>query len=191
MLKGWCKISSAKQAVKTLIERRQMEALKKQIGTKLTVIAQNLGRTVASAGQRQVDPRYWEEQDGWYTEDFNEIKTADDDWVEYETGWYFDALRFGVNLSVLVLTTRDESTNDYRVIEIKATYNGYVVFAEIEGKIKAYAPFKAWEDPVENIFVSADRADKRRKEREKIERVKESKSKLDQVWKMVRLLWGG
>jgi len=183
---------NAKQIVKALIERRQMEAIKKQIGTKLTVTAQNFGQPIVSAGYRQTNPNYWEEKDGFYVEEFNEIHTVEDneDWLEYDMGWYFDGLRFGVNLSILVLTAPEDNERK-RVVEIKATYNGYVVFAEIEGKIKAYAPFKLWEEPLNDIYIGATKADNRRKEREKIQKSKEAKGKLEKVWKMVRMLWGG
>jgi hypothetical protein len=183
----------AEQVVKELIRRRQMEAIKNQIGNKLTVIAQNFGQPVVSSGFRQTNPKYWEQEDGFYVENFQEIQTVEetDDWVEYEMGWYFNGLRFGVNLEVLVLLSEESEHGVHKIVEIKASYNGYVVFAEIEGKIKAYAPFKAWEERLNDIHDAASRADKRRKHREKIQQTEESKTKLNKVWKMVRMLWGG
>lgn len=182
----------AEQVVKELIRRRQMEAVKNQISTKLITVAQNFGKTVVSSGFRQTNPKYWDQEDGFYVESFDQIQTVDEDdeWVEYETGWHFNGLRFGVNLEILVLLS-EESEMSRRPVEVKATYRGYVVFTEIEGKVKAYAPFKEWEDRLNDLYDAASKADKRRKDREKEVKTEENKTKLDRVWKMVRMLWGG
>lgn len=134
--------------IKKLIEDRQMMATKKQLSSKLTIIASNLGSGIygdtgfgAGLGGSSLDTEAWmlpEEKD-------EEILDAEDQ--EYsDMGYLFDSLNMGHNFEIRLLTHERE---------IRATYNGYVVYLEEEGKLKAYVPNAIWENLVDKLYLQA------------------------------------
>ncbi len=175
-----------KHIVRALIEKRQIEAIKKQIGTKMTVIAQNFGKPIVASGINHSPTDQIREENGFFIEDFAGIRTAEEseEWNEYEMGWYFDGLRFGINMSILILVMED------RVVEIKGTYNSYVVFSEVENKVRSYAPFPKWEKALEDLYEGASKADRRKKERLKQEELENKKNQMSKVWQMLKTMWG-
>lgn len=174
-----------KEKINSLIEQRIMEATKKQITQKLLCVSKYLGRKI-TAQSMFADPL----RDHWQTDedliyDPNHISTNDpDDWTITDRGFYFDGLKCGINLCVTVLLYDD------KVSELKATYNGYLVYAEIEGEVKAYAPFPAWENALDMFHEAAVQVEKKRMMEHKEIRQEDNRQKMQSFWQKFRMLWG-
>lgn len=164
-----------------LVEQRIIEATKKNIANKLWLVAKNLGKPIISQGI--FSNPITTPEDIIY--DSGEIATVseEDDWNIYNRGYYFDGLRYGVNFCITADAYEDKMTN------IKATFNGYLVFAEVEGEIRAYAPFPAWESPLTMFYVGALKYDTKLQRKESYRQYKERKSRFATFWENFRQLW--
>lgn len=172
-----------KENIKSLVEKRIIEATKKQITAKLFCIAKNLGKPIISQGLFS-NPlvNVWEtENDMIY--DPNKVMDADN-WDTHQLGYSFDGLKCGINLCVTALCEHD------KLSEIKATFNGILVFAEMDGEIKAYAPFPAWEQPLMMFYDAATTSEKKKVEEQKEEIRISNQNKLSKYWEKFRKLWG-
>lgn len=171
-----------KEKIKALIEQRVIEATKKQMTQKLLLISKMLGRPIVSqtsvVGTKLENP--WEED---LIYDPMRVHDADD-WDTTDIGYYFDGLSCGINLCVTALIY------DGKVYELKTTYNGYLVFVEKDGELKAYAPFPAWEDAVNMFYEAAVQREKARELKMKVEREAENKKRRATFWQTIRSLWG-
>lgn len=165
-----------------------MQAAHKMVSQKLISIAKNLGhRVIASSVFRNKLPDAWQyDNDVFYegTEPKIEKIEEDDDWIEYNLGFFYDGLKCGINLCVTILAY------DKKVVEIKATYNGYVVYAEVEGEVKAYAPFPAWEDAMNMFYEAATAREKVNLKKEKEEEREKNKKLFSHFWQAFRMAWG-
>lgn len=137
------------EEIKRLIEARQIEATKKQITLKLMCIVRNLGQGIygdvgfgAGLGGSSLDTEAWMTPE----ERGEEMPTAEDGGEYSDMGYLFDALNIGHNFEVRWLV-HDR--------ELLAKYNGYTVYQEEEGKLKAYVPNKVWEDLMDRLYVRA------------------------------------
>jgi hypothetical protein len=177
--------AATKDKIARLIEQRVFQATKKQVSLKLTNVARVLGKPIIS---QSVFNNYL--SDAWnmpgedMVYDDNHVYEADEDSSDTHRGWYFDGLKFGINLCVTALVYHD------RVVELKATYNGYVVFAEIEGNLKSYAPFPAWEDAVNMFYEGSVTVDRRRQQEESLRKKEEFSKRWGEFWKSFKMLWG-
>lgn len=168
------------EKIKLLIEQRVIQATKNQTTVKLYNIAKYLGKPIISQSifndAPQEDPIFY---------DGNKIDVRDpDDWNTIEYGMYFDGLKYGVNLCITALIY------DGKLDELKATYNGYLVYAESEGELKAYAPFPSWERPVDMFYEAAIQAEKEKAKQEQIQRRETNRKKMSDFWKKFKSLWG-
>jgi len=173
-----------KEKVQALIEQRVVEATKKQVTQKLLMIAKYLGKPIISQstfGDKYFDPYYREEE--MIYDDKLSVQDPDE-WTTVERGYHFDGLKVGINL---VITSQ---TYDEKVSELKATYNGYLVFAEVEGELKAYAPFPVWEDAVNMFHEAAIQVEKKRLVEQRVVRIDDNRQKMEGFWNKFRMLWG-
>lgn len=175
------------EKIERLIEDRINEATRKQINVKCNCIARSLGKPIAARSMfTNYLPDVWAlptEDDMIY--DPSRIREAEE-WENSgeDLGWAFDGLRFGINLCIHAMTY------EKRVVELKTTFNGYLVYAEIEGQIKAYAPFPAWENHVNMFYEGALAQEKTRLDKEKQLKLAEKKRRFANFWESFRLLWG-
>jgi hypothetical protein len=174
-----------KDRIKSLVEQRVIEAARKQMNLKLSSIAKQLGKPIISQSVfSNYLPDVWALPDEDIIYDPSVVQTADEDWNENQIGYSFDGLKFGVNLCINILIYED------KVVEIKTTFNGYLVYAEIEGDIEAYAPFPAWEDYVEMFYQGATEKEKDRIIKEYEDKKEEKNKRFKKFWESFRGLWG-
>ena len=177
--------NQAEEKIKALIEQRVIEATKKQMTQKLLLIAKYLGRPIIAQsvlGTKLEDP--WRLEEDIIYDPTNLPIQDPDEWSTTERGFHFDGLSCGINLCVTALMY------DRKVEELKATFNGYMVFAEAEGALKAYAPFPAWENAVNMFYEAAVQKEKKRLLQEKEQRQEENRKKAAGFWQKFRMLWG-
>jgi hypothetical protein len=179
--------------IKRLVENRKIEAIGKNIPEKMVCIAKNLGKPVISNGLfgNKVNDVF-SQMNGEWIYDVSKIYDADETSDGHEVGYYFDGLRFGVNLCITIKSDNpmySEGYSENKVYEIKASYNGFVVFAQIEGDIKAYAPFPAWEDQLNMFNDSAELVERRNKKEQNEENKRNIKEKYKDLWNKLKDLW--
>lgn len=173
-----------REKIKELIEQRIIEATKKQVSSKLNNIARSLGNPIiASTAFNNYLPDAWALPDEDVIYDPTVIHDAEE-WEEENRGFHFDGLKFGVNLVITSLMYGKQ------VVELKATYNGYLVYAEIEGDLRAYAPFAVWEENMEMFYEGAIAKEKSRMQAEKEQAKEDLKKRFSNFWKSFRMLWG-
>lgn len=176
--------------IQSLVEKRVIEATKKQLTQKLVLISKYLGRPIIAQTlfSRDFDDR--QEEDFIYDRNIPMMEFSEDrqyavsDWEDRDTGFHFDGLRCGINLCITTLIY------DNKLDELKATYNGYVVFAEVEGELKAYAPFPAWEDAVEMFYEAAVEIERKKLMEQNAKKKLENQEKMKSFWQKFRMLWG-
>lgn len=177
-----------KEKIRYLIEQRKIEATKKQIVQKMILISRVLGNQIVSTTTSSARmPQLWQlDSNNKMLDDEGDIVKLeeDDTWIDYEMGFCFDGLKCGINLCVLCLAY------DSKVVQIKVTYNGYLVFLESEGEISAYAPFPAWEEAMEMFYEAAVVKEKTKLMEEKALREQERKTKLSEFFRAFKALWG-
>lgn len=174
---------TTKQKIQLLIEQRIVQATKKEITHKCATVARELGRPIiAQTIFQNVLPDPWELADD-LVYDPEKVHEAQD-WTESERGFAFDGLRYGINLCITALTFDD------KLLELKVTYNGYLVYAEIDGRLKAYAPFPTWENALAMFYQGAVQKKSRREESERLERQESQRRKWAQFWTSFKRLWG-
>jgi hypothetical protein len=175
--------------IQSLVEKRVIEATKKQLTQKLVCISKYLGRSIIAQTlfNKDFDDR---EEDFIYDREIPMMRFSEDrtyavsEWEDKETGFHFDGLRCGINLCVTALIY------DNKLEELKATYNGYLVFAEVEGELKAYAPFPAWEDAVEMFYEAAIQKERKTLLEENAKKKQQNQEKMKGFWQKFRMLWG-
>jgi hypothetical protein len=166
----------------SLIERRKLEAARKEVSKKLISIVKHLGKPMIEQGANcRYLPDMWmlEEQQDDYI-----ILEPDEYMNEWNKGYYFDGLKYGINLCIKTLIYED------RVREVKATFNGYLVFSEEGGDVVGYAPFSEWENAM-NMFYEASSI-KEEKESVIIKQnlKEENKKQAKSIMTMLRHFWG-
>lgn len=168
--------------IRALIEKRTFEAAKKEISKKMQIIARYLGRPVIEQISTARDlPNFWELEDN--PDDFR-IVEADENMREVLRGYYFDGLKYGVNLTIHTLTYED------KVKEIKAHYQGYLVFQESEGELQGYAPFTSWENHLNSFYEAALPVEQKQIIHEKEVKKESNKKKMQALMKRLKLIWG-
>lgn len=143
-------------------DKRIIESVEKKITQKLESISKNLGRPIISE----------------YGVDEEDLPIT-----EY-LGHYFDGLKYGINLCITCMIYED------KLVDIKATYNGYLVYHEIEGTLEAYAPFPEWENALEMFYEGTKKTDKQNiiKERENARKI--NMKLAYSFWEKFRHTWG-
>lgn len=148
------------EEIKRLIEARQIEATKKQITLKLLSVVRGLGSPVygeggfgAGLGGSMYDPEAWMTD----AERGQEMPTAEDEDYSH-IGQLYDALSIGHNFEVRYMTYDKE---------LRASYNGFVVYKEEDNKLTAYVPHPVWEDLLDRLYKKSRPAEEARKEMER------------------------
>lgn len=165
------------EEIKSRIEKRVIEAREKSMTPKLILIAKNLGQPMISQNENVTFL-----PDSWTLPDDDELPEHGD-WNLETLGYYFDGLKCGINLTVKTLIYEDQPH------EVKATYNSYLVYLEEEGRLRAYAPFKVWEDAIEMFYEAAIVAEQKKIKREKEEKKKQDKVRTRGILSRLRDLW--
>ena len=177
--------SQLEEKLRAFKEQRIIEATKKRLTQKLITIAKYMGRPVIAQhviSNKLDDP--WQLQDEVMVYDpTTNILNAEDSYTS-DLGYHFDGLKCGINLCVTSMYFAG------KVSELKATFNGYLVFAESEGELKAYAPFPVWENAMDMFYEGAIVQEKKRLSEEKQKRQEDNKRQMGTFWTRFRMLWG-
>jgi hypothetical protein len=96
-------------------------------------------------------------------------------------GWHFDGLSRGMHLEIKC----DESASEFEV-----HYKGYLVYKEIKGELFAYRPIEEWESWLERLYKTAKELQRKAKEKEFEERIKESEKEKSGWLDSIRSRWG-
>ncbi len=171
------------EEIKRLIEERQIMATKKQLSLKMTTIVTNLGSGIygdvsfgAGLGGSTLDTNAW-----MLPEEKNE-EILDAEEVDYsDLGYLFDALGMGHNFEIRLFKNERE---------LQAKYNGYVVYLEEEGKLKAYVPNSTWENLVDTLYRRAKPIEDEMKEKTKEKNQKSFLKQASKFMKDLRESWG-
>lgn len=130
---------------KRIKEQRLIEAAEKNFlgaSGKLGSICRYLGDEIKGVGGTLYDS-YEYDFDSWGEEDPDELPTAGIDDPVYKMGYLFDGLNRGMHLEIKYLAYEKKLTCHYK---------GYEVYREIEGDLKAYAPFSEWETLIDKLY---------------------------------------
>lgn len=191
-------------------EQRTVEANKKgfvgqngKIGTILKMMGQPI--VSHSVGGAYVDTNYLEEpqeESPWpvnSSELMDSIPVMDldgnvrpetEEWAQiknpvsygvYNIGWHFDGLGRGMHLEIKY---------DDAGAELIVLYKGYVVYKEIKGEIVSYVPKDEWEGWIEGLYKKAKEMQRRKKEMEFEDQVKESEKRKTSWWAEMKSRWG-
>ncbi len=169
--------SMIEQRIKSLIENRTHEAIRKELSKKLLTIVRAFGKPIIE----QIVP-YTSLPNFWETE-APEIPEISDDSIQLR-GYYFDGLSRGINLCIKV------TMYDNFISELSCDYNGYRVFTETEGEIRSYAPFTSGEEAVDRLHSYAVPVDEEKTRVKKQEKKEADKKKALTIMQKLRLLWG-
>jgi hypothetical protein len=174
-----------------LIEQRRAEAVRKNLSVKLLEIARTLGEPVrshdgTSQGRTSVIADF-----PWYDnnpledpmwQSFDNLPAFDDGDDASTIGFFYDGMRHGHHLEVRHLA---------ELGELKATWQGRIVFLETGGQIESYVPGeKSWEAVIETLHAAATARIARDKPVEDDKKQQEHLKKARGIFAKLRELWG-
>lgn len=165
------------ERIKSLVEKRTIEATRKELTKKLHVIVKAFGRPVVEQTvQYSMLPDFWEM-------DAPDILEAGEDAV-YLKGYYFDGLRRGINLSIKLMFY------DSRPAELDVHYQGYRKYLEVEGELKSYIPETEWENAVDRLYGYARPVESSKSKLEQENRKESELRKAKGLMERFTALWG-
>ena len=171
------------EEIQRLVQDRENQATKRQISPKLMTVARSLGQSVfgdmgfgSGLGGSPYDPEAWmsDEEKG------EDLPTAGDG-DPSDMGLIYDALNIGHNFEIRYMK-HDK--------QVRAKYDGRIVFLEEEGKIKAYVPNPVWEELLDRIYAKAKPVEETRKIKEKQESKEGFVKQANKFLKELRESWG-
>lgn len=109
------------------------------------------------------------------------IPEADAEEGIMEIGRQFSGLSSGVNLEITYLEGEKE---------LKAVFDGKLVFREVTGELKSYSPNKIWESKVEDFYVIAKKRELKAYEKEVQEYEEEKVVETNRFLQYLRDKWG-
>lgn len=163
---------------KLLIEKRKVEANKKEITKKAYTIIKAYGKPIVSQ-------EFNSTLDYWSFDDISNPKIYDEgDYYTQKLGYYFDALRFKTNMYIKLLFQEDKPS----YLEIQ--YEGDIVYSETEGHITGYAPKDEWEKPFNKIYNYARPLEVNKTLEEEELRKENQKQKNSSILNKFKKMWG-
>ena len=114
------------------------------------------------------------------TSEWSEMKDA----IPYSTqniGWHFDGLSRGMHIEIKYDDERSELTVHHK---------GYLVYKEIRGELVAYVPKEEWENWIEALYKKAKDIQRKVKEEEFENQVKEADKIKEGWWQELKKRWG-
>lgn len=155
--------------IKILIEKRHLDAIKKNLTIKLSSIARYLGDAIISHS----GSAYWEE-------DAEFINEMDEDEDCYEIGHHYNGLKRGHHLEIHLL---EEGHT------VKASYQGQEVYLEKDGKLYCYASNPEWEEIIEQLYKLSSEKETVSKKEEKILYDQETEKEVKSFFSELKRLW--
>lgn len=167
----------------SLIEHRKLEAARKEVSKKLTLVVKYLGKPITEQSSNYNPlPDMWMLDGEEENNDF--ILDSDEYMSDYNKGYYFDGLKYGINLCIKALIYEEKAR------EIKATFNGYLVFTEESNEIAGYAPFPEWENAMNMFYEAALVKEDADLTIIKQDAKEEKRKEVNSIIKMLRYFWG-
>jgi hypothetical protein len=171
------------EEIKRLVEERQIMASKKKISSKLNTVVTSMGSSVygdSGYGAGYSSNAYETESCILPPDTGEDIQIAHDADCS-DIGYLYDALRLGHNFEILYLKYERQ---------LRAKYNGYIVYLEEEGKLKAYVPNPVWEELLDRIYLKAKIVEEDNQKQTKIENEKGFMKHASKFMKELRESWG-
>lgn len=165
------------EQLKSLVDKRTIEAAKKEITKKLHVIVKAFGRPVIEQTMSySMLPDFWEL-------DAPDILESGDDNV-YLKGYYFDGLSRGININIKLLFY------DLRPAHLEVHYNGTRVYMEVEGELKSFYPHKEWEEALARLYGYAQPVEEQKSMLETEQEQEIERLQTQSFIKKFKALWG-
>ena len=176
-----------KEHIERAVEHRRAQAAERNLTRKLNLIVTTLGQEIRRQGggvgvsgfafeqQQTLDPDWSWQLD---SEDDGQLPVSDEG--SSFMGWQFDGLSSGVNLQICY----DKTTEN-----LKASYDGYLVYEEMCNTVVRYLPSPQWEDKLDLLCRIAERKAKL-KEQDHSDDKKKGRSRLQKVRDYLRSNWG-
>jgi hypothetical protein len=168
---------------KRIKEQRVIEAAKKNLmgaSGKLGSICRYLGESIKGVGGSLYDS-YEYEFDSWGEEDPDELPTMEIDTSVYSMGYLFDGLSRGMHLEIKYLSYEKKLT---------CHYEGYEVYQEVEGDLRAYAPRPEWETLIDNLYKITQTTARKKKKQQAAEDKAELKTRAKGFLQKLKDRWG-
>lgn len=96
-------------------------------------------------------------------------------------GLYFEGLSRGMHLEIKY----DELTSELIVL-----YKGYIVYKETKGELLAYNPIEEWEKWIESLYKVSKEKQRKIKEKEFEESIKQNEKEKKIWWEKIKNRWG-
>ncbi len=165
------------ERLKSLVEKRTIEAAKKELTKKIHIVVKAFGRPVVEqAMSYTMLPDFWEL-------DAPDILEGGDDNV-YLKGYYFDGLNRGINITIKLMFY------DMRPTNLEVHYNGHRVYMEVEGELKSYIPHQEWEDALDRLYGYAKPVEAEKTIAEAESERESDKKKSYSIIQKFKALWG-
>lgn len=172
------------EEIKRLKEKREIEATLKKLSSKMQFILQNIGHPIVS---HSTDAATYYDNEAWMTEGErtnnkgNGLDTMNEEDSGYCVGYVYDTLHMGKNVEMKYMVNERE---------LKASFNGYTVYKEIEGVLHGYAPNEAWESVIESAYKRAKLVEESKSKQDREERQKQAVKKANSFIQRLRETWG-
>lgn len=166
---------------------REIEATKKKISEKSSMIARFMGSEIRSPGFHGNNDDAMTYNDQKFDFDVYEDYYSDNEIIETTEdgfgviGWEFDALSYGCNMQITLFI-------DSHSIVIK--YDGIMVFEESVGELTTYLPSLKWESKIEHWYKKAEQLKKKYNLVEEKKEEYASNGLLQNIKKLLTLTWG-
>lgn len=169
------------EELKRLVEQRQIEATLRKLTPKMMCILQFLGSPIICEGHfgSGIDQHFLHQP--WLEYDEEEILTWEEGAEPTEMGQVFDTLSIGQNFEV--------KFNNFEK-ELVATYNGFLVYKETEGILRAYFPDDNWETLIDYFYEIAHKKEIKNKAEEKEKEKTNLLKDVSKFMKKLRETWG-
>lgn len=171
------------EEIKRLKEKREIEATLKKLSSKIQFILQNIGQPIIShsTGMTSYDNEAWMTEGERMNFRNNGMDTMDEEDEGYCIGYIYDTLSSGKNVELKYMINERE---------LKASFNGYTVYKEVEGILQGYAPNDAWETVIESAYVRAKSVEESKSKIEKEIKQQKAIKKANTFIQKLRETWG-
>jgi hypothetical protein len=170
---------------KVIREKRELDAVREGImglDGKYGTIVRNLGQPIiAHGGGALYESTTADYLDIYGEVEEEEIPTIDEDVSVQELGWHWDGLKFGIHAEIRYLIDKKE---------LLVTWQGFPVYAEVQGELEAYNPTGEWQEKLEPVYRMAKRKEAQYRHQVTTEKRQESRAASLSWLEQLRQRWG-
>lgn len=112
------------------------------------------------------------------------------DWTEISDIRYYGTDTIGMHFDGLNRGMHMEIKYDDIISELVVTYKGYTVYKENKGELLSYNPIDEWEKWIESLYKIAKEKQRKTKEKEFEESIKNNEKEKQIWWEKIKNRWG-